>query len=121
MKNQTFKEKVYDVIFESDTPAGKGFDVLLIVTILLSVVVVLLDSVPYYNLHYGDLLYKFEWLFTILFTLEYLFRIYSIGRPIKYITSFFGVIDLLAILPTFIGIFFPAYRIYIETNNLDMS
>lgn len=110
MSDQTFKEKVYDVIFESDTPAGKGFDVLLIVTIMLSVAVVLLDSVPFYNEHYGNLLYTFEWVFTILFSFEYLFRIYSIGRPLKYIGSFFGVIDLLSILPTFIGIFFPAYR-----------
>ena len=110
MSNQTFKEKLYDIIFESDTPAGKAFDLLLIVSILMSVGVVLLDSVDYYNKHYGDLLYGLEWFFTILFTLEYFLRIYCIGRPFMYITSFFGVIDLLAILPTFIGIFFPAYR-----------
>ena len=110
MNNQTFKEKLYDIIFESDTPAGKGFDLLLIVSILMSVGVVLLDSVDYYNKHYGDLLYAFEWLFTILFTVEYLLRIYCIRRPLMYITSFFGIIDLLSILPTFIGIFFPAYR-----------
>ena len=110
MNNQTFKEKLYDIIFESDTPAGKGFDVLLIVSILMSVGVVLLDSVNYYNKHYGDLLYAFEWFFTILFTVEYLLRIYCIRRPLMYITSFFGIIDLLSILPTFIGIFFPAYR-----------
>lgn len=110
MGNQTLKQRLYDIIFESDTPAGKGFDILLIVSILMSVAVVLLDSVHYYNKNYGDLLYAFEWFFTILFSIEYLLRIYCIKRPFMYMKSFFGVIDLLAILPTFIGIFLPAYR-----------
>lgn len=109
-KGKEIKAKLYDIIFESDTPMGKGFDVLLIITILMSVGVVLLDSVSYYNENYGNLLYTLEWIFTILFTIEYLVRIYCIKRPFMYITSFFGIIDFLAILPTFIGIFFPAYR-----------
>ena len=100
MKQYSLKTRLYDIIFESDTPAGKGFDLLLIVSILLSVSVVFLDSVEYYNKRYGELLYILEWFFTILFTLEYFLRIYCIGKPTLYIRSFFGIIDILSILPT---------------------
>ena len=110
MNNQSFKVKLYEIIFESDTPAGKGFDVLLIISILLSVIVVLLDSVQFYNNKYGDMLYLMEWIFTILFTIEYFLRIYCIKRPVLYIRSFFGIIDLLSIIPTYISIFLPASR-----------
>ena len=110
MNNQSFKAKLYEIIFESDTPAGKGFDVLLIISILLSVIVVLLDSVQSYNNKYGDMLYLMEWIFTILFTIEYFLRIYCIKRPVLYIRSFFGIIDLLSIIPTYISIFLPASR-----------
>ena len=103
----TFRKRLYVIIFESNTPAGKGFDLLLIVSILLSVFVVCLDSVSYYNEKFGALLYSLEWFFTILFTVEYFLRIYSIGKPIKYIFSFFGIIDLLSIIPTYISIFVP--------------
>ena len=104
------RKKLYDIIFESDTPAGKGFDLLLIISILLSVLVVLFDSVTYYNEKYSAILYTLEWVFTIIFTVEYFLRIYSIGKPIMYIRSFYGVIDLLSILPTYISIFLPASR-----------
>ena len=110
MNNQSFKVRLYEIIFESDTPAGKGFDVLLIISILLSVIVVLLDSVQFYNNKYGDMLYLMEWIFTILFTIEYFLRIYCIKRPVLYIRSFFGIIDLLSIIPTYISIFLPASR-----------
>ena len=104
------RKKLYDIIFESDTPSGKGFDLLLIISILLSVLVVLFDSVTYYNEKYSAILYTLEWVFTIIFTVEYFLRIYSIGKPIMYIRSFYGVIDLLSILPTYISIFLPASR-----------
>ena len=110
MNNQTLKDKLYEIIFESDTPAGKGFDVLLIISILLSVIIVLLDSVQFYNNKYGDILYMMEWIFTILFTIEYFLRIYCIKRPFLYTKSFFGIIDLLSILPTYISIILPASR-----------
>jgi len=110
MNSQTLKNKLYKIIFRSDTPAGKGFDVLLIISILLSVIVVMLDSVQYYNNKYGDILYAMEWFFTLLFTVEYLLRIYCINKSLIYMKSFFGIIDLLSILPTYISIFFPAYR-----------
>ena len=110
MNNQTLKDKLYEIIFESDTPAGKRFDVLLIISILLSVIIVLLDSVQFYNNKYGDILYMMEWIFTILFTIEYFLRIYCIKRPFLYTKSFFGIIDLLSILPTYISIILPASR-----------
>ena len=110
MNNTKLKNKLYEIIFESDTPAGKGFDLLLIVSILLSVIVVFLDSVQYYNNRYGETLYIMEWFFTLLFTIEYFIRIYCIGKPILYIKSFYGVIDFLSIIPTYISIFIPASR-----------
>ena len=99
--------KLHEVIFEADTPAGKWFDVLLILSILVSVVLVMLDSVSAIRIQHGRLLYIGEWFFTILFTIEYLLRLMSVGRPLAYATSFFGVVDLLAILPTYLSIFIP--------------
>ena len=110
MKQHSLKTKLYDIIFESDTPAGKGFDLLLIFSILISVIVVCLDSVIYYHDRYERIFYILEWFFTILFTMEYFLRIYCIGKPIRYIRSFFGIIDFLAIIPTYISIFVPASR-----------
>ena len=98
---------MHEVIFESDTHVGKWFDIILILCIIISVIAVMLDSVKSINIPYGRLLYKIEWLFTILFTIEYISRIISVERPIKYITSFFGIVDLLAILPTYLSMFFP--------------
>ncbi len=104
------KEKLYDIIFESDTPAGKAFDLVLIISILMSVMVVLIDSVDYYNEKHGGILYLLEWFFTILFTLEYFLRIYCIGKPVMYMRSFFGLVDLVSIIPTYISLVFPASR-----------
>ena len=108
--NNSLKNKLYVIIFESDTSAGKRFDILLIFSIILSVIVVMLDSVEFYNSKYGKSLYIMEWFFTLLFTIEFFLRIYCIGKPILYIKSFFGIIDLLSIVPTYISIFFPASR-----------
>ncbi len=99
--------KVHEVIFEADTPAGKWFDVLLIVAILTSVLLVMLDSVSSIQKLHGRFLLTGEWIFTILFTIEYVLRLSSVGRPGAYATSFYGIVDLLAILPTYLSIFFP--------------
>ncbi len=104
------KSKLYEIIFESDTPAGKAFDLILILSILMSTAVVMLDSVQYYHQQYSKELYALEWYFTILFTIEYFLRIYCIKKPLSYIRSFYGIIDLLAILPTYLSIFLPASR-----------
>jgi voltage-gated potassium channel len=98
---------LYRVIFEADTPAGKFFDVTLIAVILLSVVAVMFDSVAAVREPYGDFLYGLEWFFTILFTVEYTLRLLCVGNPLRYATSFFGVVDLLAVLPTYLSILLP--------------
>lgn len=101
----SWKQKLYVIIFEADTPLGKLFDILLLWAILLSVVAVMLESVESISLLYGDELRVIEWAFTIIFTLEYIARILTVGKPLKYIFSFYGIIDLISIIPTFIGIF----------------
>ena len=100
------QQKIYTIIFGDDTKAGKTFDIILLILILFSVIIVLLDSVSYIREQYLVLLYTLEWLFTLLFTAEYILRIYSSPRRRSYIFSFYGVIDLLAILPTYLSLFF---------------
>jgi voltage-gated potassium channel len=97
----------YEIIFESDTPSGKLFDVLLIGTIVLSILVDMLESVADYRLAWGSWLRSAEWVFTALFTLEYLLRLSSAPRPARYATSFFGIVDLLAIVPTYLSVLLP--------------
>jgi len=101
-----FRERLYEIIFEADTPSGKLFDVLLLVFILASVIVVMLETVPEYHDRYYSLFMVLEWVFTIFFTFEYITRIYTVHRPVKYITSFYGIVDLLSILPAYLGFFF---------------
>lgn len=98
------QSKLHEIIFEADTPAGKAFDVLLIISIVMSVTAVMLDSVTSVREVYGDLLYRVEWFFTILFTIEYGLRLLSVRRPIMYAISFFGIVDLLAIFPTYLNL-----------------
>ncbi len=109
-RNQSLKpwqRSIHEVIFEAETTAGKAFDVILIVCIIFSVTVVMLDSVASIRVKYGTLFLGLEWMFTILFTMEYILRLLSIGRPFKYAFSFFGIIDLLAILPTYLSLLLP--------------
>ena len=108
----TLKEKIKIIIFGTDTKAGKLFDVVLIISIVLSIITVMLDSIVEYNQQYGHILRIAEWTFTIMFTVEYLLRIYSIRRPLSYIFSFFGIIDFLAILPTYLSLFMPGTEVF---------
>ncbi len=101
---------MHEVIFEADTAAGKAFDVVLICAIVLSVIVVILDSVTSYQVKIGKFLFAAEWFFTILFSIEYILRLISVRRPWRYALSFFGIIDLLAILPTFASLFVPGVQ-----------
>ncbi|MFK7915891.1 MAG: ion transporter, partial [Pseudomonadales bacterium] len=101
----SLRDRIRIIIFEAETPAGKAFDVALIVAILASVAAVMLDSVPWVHAAYGQYLYVAEWVFTLFFLAEYLVRLWCIRDSKSYAFSFFGVIDLLCILPTFIGLF----------------
>ncbi|RZL04830.1 MAG: ion transporter [Pedobacter sp.] len=104
--NDILRKKIYIVIFRSDTPAGKLFDMALLVMILLSILSVFLESVASFRAEYGATIYTLEWIFTILFTIEYTLRIYSSHKPIRYIFSFYGFIDLIAFLPTYLSLLF---------------
>jgi len=105
--NSRLQYLLHEIIFEAETPAGKLFDVALIFSIVLSVLVVMLDSVAALQLRYGQLFLTLEWLFTLLFTIEYGLRLSCIGRPLKYAGSFYGVVDLLSILPSYLSLLLP--------------
>jgi len=106
------KENIKSIIFGTTTPAGKAFDIALIISILVSIILVMLDSINGYHSIYGETFYLLEWVLTILFTLEYGLRIYCIRLPKSYIFSFFGIIDLLALIPTYLSLFFPGANIF---------
>jgi voltage-gated potassium channel len=103
---QPWRERLHEIIFEAETPAGKAFDVALLVCIVASVATVLLESVSSIRARYGPILRALEWAFTLLFTAEYLLRLVCVGRPLRYARSFFGIVDLLAIVPTYLSVFF---------------
>lgn len=106
MKRKRWKHNFYEIIFESESKAGKAFDIALLIIILLSVVLVIIESVPRFNEEYGDALRIMEWGITVIFTLEYIVRIIISRFPRKYIFSFYGIIDLLAVIPTYLSLFF---------------
>ena len=113
-----WKDKLYIVIFRSSTRKGKLFDIGLLAAIIISVLVVLLDSVATIHARFGTLFFLLEWTFTILFTIEYILRILVLERKWKYIFSIIGIIDLLAILPTYLSIFFIGYQYLIVLRSL---
>jgi voltage-gated potassium channel len=98
------KQKIYEIIFEADTPAGKLFDVALLFVIIISVALVLLESVPAIRDNHYQLLRILEWCITIIFSIEYILRVAIVKKPLRYIFSFYGIIDLLSVLPTYIGL-----------------
>jgi len=101
------RHRLHEIIFEADTQAGKWFDLILILSILSSVLVVMLDSVATVKVIYGPLLYGIEWGFTLLFTLEYLLRLFCVKKPLRYAFSFLGLVDFLAVLPTYLSLILP--------------
>ena len=104
--NKSLKSLLHEIIYEADTPVGKLFDILLLFLILLSVFVVMLDSIDVFHENYRYLFDAIEWIITILFSIEYALRIIVVKKPLKYIASFFGIIDLLSILPQYLSFFF---------------
>lgn len=101
------KTRIFQIIFESDTPAAKAFDVVLVVLIFFSVAIIMLDSVQAYHQRYGTFFYYTEWVITLLFTVELALRIYCLEKPRLYLKSFFGIIDMLAVLPTWLALIVP--------------
>lgn len=102
---KTRKQRLHEIIYEADTPAGKLFDVILLVLILISVLVVMLESVEHLQYVYGDYFTIIEWVITALFTIEYILRVFTVEKPLKYIFSTYGLIDLVATLPKYLGLF----------------
>jgi voltage-gated potassium channel len=105
-----WRSRLFTVIFESDTKAGKIFDIALLIMIVISLIVVLIQGTPSLLEKYNDELYLIEWGITIIFTIEYILRILAVKEPWRYVFSLYGLIDLLAILPTFLSILFPQTR-----------
>jgi len=112
--------KLYTIIFESDTPAGVLFDKVLLVAIITSVVVVMIDSVSAYTGRQASILKALEWMFTLLFTAEYIARLACVQRPSRYARSFFGIVDLVSVLPTYLAVFFPQAHALINVRVLRM-
>ncbi len=102
-----WRARLHEIIYESATPAGKAFDVALLFFIAASLVVVALDSVPGMHARHGALFYTLEWLFTFIFTLEYLLRLLVIEKPLRFVLSPLGLVDLLAIIPSYLSVFIP--------------
>jgi len=104
------KEKIHEIIFEADTPKGKAFDIFLMVMIIASILVVMLESVKGLQEKYHSIFYVLEWIFTIFFTIEYILRLYCVYSPLKYAKSFYGIIDVIAIMPTYLTLVLPGYH-----------
>lgn len=102
----TWKHKLHEIIYEADTPSGKWFDLVLLILIIASIAVVMLETIPSVEVHYAQELNIIEWIFTILFSFEYLARIISIKKPKEYIFSFYGIIDLLSTIPKYLSLLF---------------
>ena len=104
------RARLHEIIFESETPAGRAFDVGLLWAIVLSVLAVMLESVEAIRVQYGAIIRVLEWCFTALFTLEYVLRLLSVNRPLRYALSFFGLVDLMAILPSVLSLMLPGMQ-----------
>ncbi|HET9943649.1 MAG TPA: ion transporter, partial [Terriglobia bacterium] len=105
--NRHWRLRLHDIVFENDTPAGKAFDIAVLVSSRLSVFVVLLESVASIRQAYGNVLRVAEWTFTVLFTIEYILRLACVSKPVRYAFSFFGMVDLFAIVPTYLSLVLP--------------
>lgn len=104
---ESWQVKLHEIIYESNTRAGKIFDIALLVFIIGSILVVMFDSIDAYQRKYGDVFFMIEWIFTGLFTIEYILRLICIKKPLSYVFSFLGIIDLLAIIPSYMSIVLP--------------
>ena len=108
------RRRMYTIIFEADTEAGRRFDIALVIIILLSIAVVMADSVPSIGKRHGAVMTLLEWGFTLLFTAEYIARLACVRHPLRYATSFFGIIDLLSVLPTYFALLVPEAAVFLD-------
>jgi voltage-gated potassium channel len=113
-----WRGRMYDVIFRSDSTAGRRFDIALVAAILLSILVVVLDSVPIIHARHTQLMRVLEWSFTLLFTFEYAARLLCVRHPLRYATSFFGIVDLLSVLPTYVSLLLPGSEALLDIRIL---
>lgn len=113
-----WRRKVHEVIYEADTPAGKLFDVVLLIVIIISLILVMMESVPDFGRQYANEFILAEWVITIFFTIEYILRIISINKPTRYIFSFFGIIDLLSTIPLYLTFLFGGLNALIAVRSL---
>lgn len=104
-EKQSLRQRWYEIIFEADTKEGRLYNVVLLVCILASVAIIVLESVPDIREEYGTILRALEWMFTIIFSIEYIARIWTVEKKNKYVFSFFGIIDLLSVLPSYLALF----------------
>lgn len=118
IKRNPVKEKIHEIIFEADTFYGKLFDVSLLIVIVASIIVVMLESVEPLRDKYLNIFHALEWSFTIVFTVEYVLRLYCVYRPWKYASSFYGIVDLLAILPTYLALLISGTQYFIIIRGL---
>ncbi|MFC0253996.1 ion transporter [Massilia consociata] len=114
----SWRARLHEIIFGIDTPAGRAFDIGLVVAILLSILVVVLDSVPSIGGPHRKLMYGLEWFFTLLFTVEYVARLATVRHPLRYALSFYGLIDLLSVLPTYISLLVPGSEALLDIRIL---
>jgi len=112
------KQKLFEIVFEADTKEGKAFDVVLLIAIVFSIALVMLSSVREIELKYHTFLISSEWVLTIFFTIEYALRLFISPKPIKYAKSFFGIIDLLSIIPTYLALFITGGHAFIVLRSL---
>jgi voltage-gated potassium channel len=117
-RGSNWREVLYDIIFKADTIAGKSFDIAIIVIIALSVITVIINTVDSIEQEYGNILHIAEWVFTIIFTIEYILRLICCKRPAAYARSFFGVVDLFSIVPTYVSVFLPGSHVLLVVRIL---
>ena len=118
MANASLRQRLGDIIFEADKPLARLFDVVLLWAILLSILLVMLESVASIRADYGPLLRRLEWFFTGLFTVEYVLRVYSARKRWRYVRSFFGIVDLVAVIPGYISLFFVGTQYLLVIRSL---
>ena len=118
MKTELLRKRLYTIVFEADTPAGRAFDVTLLILILSSIVVISLETIERIYQQHQRLFWLLDWSFTLVFTAEYLLRLWLVRRPLQYVLSFYGLIDLLSVLPTYLNLIYPDLHFLLVIRSL---